>query len=377
MNYRFYLRTSRPNKKGLCSLYFIIEQQQPLWIPSGLFLPDNYWNQEAQQTTQIADVASRRKFTELQYNAEKYFQALDFENRQFSKRDFISSVINDDFDGTRNPLFTELLKEYIDVKKVSFERAAHYLTVSSEIKELYKGLRIKQISYEWGSKLYRGYREYLAENTATTKLKMIKAVVHYAMDLGLLNEDPLKAIKLKSYDGKKVFLSIDELNTLQKIYDDRTLPPHQVNVLRHFLFSCYTGLRRSDIRNFSKHKIYNDCLYLTTQKTKEHIIIPLSKQAKELLQQPFQPYTGEYLNRELSKIAKSAEIYKPITMHVGRHTFATISLRLGMELKTLSKILGHRSVKQTENYLHLVEDHLQEQMNVWNNLKVVHRQEAV
>ncbi|TWI80514.1 site-specific recombinase XerD [Lacibacter cauensis] len=377
MNYRFHLRSNRTNKKGLANLSIIIRAENPIWIGTGISMPAIYWNQEEQELTRFADPVTRIKFTEVRYNADRYFQLIAFENRPFNAQDFLTAVIKSDIDAVNNPLLSALFDRYINEKNVGYARSQHYITIKKELQKLNRDLRVKQITFDWGNKIYKYYLDKSADNTATGKMKMIKAVIHYAMDLGYIKEDPLRPVKLKSFEGKIVFLNLQELQELQELYDVATLPDHQNNVLRHFLFSCYTGLRRSDIRNFKDHVVQNNCLYLTTLKTKEHIIIPLSDPAKKLMDKPFNNFTGEYINRELQKIIANTGIKKNVTMHVGRHTFATISLRLGMQLKVLSKILGHSNVKQTEKYVHLVEDHLQEQMNVWNNLKVVHRAAAV
>ncbi len=376
MNYRFYLRSNRPNNKGLASLYFIIEDDRPIWMPAKLKLPSLHWDQDTQQLHRDADIVIKRKFTELQYKADLYKQSIEFENKAFSLRDFKLAVLTADLHQVNNPTLAFLISEYIDKKQMSYERSLHYQAFKTELQQLYPGIRIKEITYQFGSKLYKYYCETFTSNTATRKMKELKAVVHYAVDLNIIKEDPLKKVKLKAFTSKKTFLTIAELQALQDLYDSAALNSYQLNVLRHFLFACYTGMRISDIIKFSVTMVADDCIYFNQQKTEEPVIIPLSDFAKQLIQRPFDIRSGQYLNRELQSIAAAAGIKKHVTMHVGRHTFATVSLRLGMELITVSKILGHTSVKQTEAYLHLLEDHLKNQMNVWNNLKVVHKNVA-
>jgi site-specific recombinase XerD len=62
-------------------------------------------------------------------------------------------------------------------------------------------------------------------------------------------------------------------------------------------------------------------------------------------------YSNPKLNKILKEIAKAAGIKKVLTHHVARHTFATtITLGQGLEIKTVSKMLGHSSIKSTEVY---------------------------
>jgi site-specific recombinase XerD len=56
------------------------------------------------------------------------------------------------------------------------------------------------------------------------------------------------------------------------------------------------------------------------------------------------------MNRNLKIIAKKAGITKNLSCHVGRHTFATLSLENAVPIETVSKALGHGSIKTTQIY---------------------------
>ena len=58
---------------------------------------------------------------------------------------------------------------------------------------------------------------------------------------------------------------------------------------------------------------------------------------------------------ELPKWLKAAEIKKEITFHCFRHTYATLQLSLGTDLYTVSKMLGHREIKTTQQYAKIVD----------------------
>lgn len=58
----------------------------------------------------------------------------------------------------------------------------------------------------------------------------------------------------------------------------------------------------------------------------------------------------------------------PITFHAGRHTFATMMLTLGADLYTVSKLLGHTSVRMTQVYAKIINQKKDEAVNLVNGL---------
>ena len=125
-----------------------------------------------------------------------------------------------------------------------------------------------------------------------------------------------------------------------------------------FLFSCFTGLRISDVTNLTNDNIIENTLAFTAVKTSKFQRISLNDSAKKYLDPKLifkSAYTGEYINRELKNIAKICGIRKVITYHVARHTFATNFLICGGRVENLQKILGHSKITDTMIYVHIVE----------------------
>ncbi len=61
------------------------------------------------------------------------------------------------------------------------------------------------------------------------------------------------------------------------------------------------------------------------------------------------------INSNLKSWAKKAGINKKVTSHVARHTFATISLTYGGDIYTVSKLLGHTDIKNTQRYAKVID----------------------
>ncbi|MDP2724233.1 MAG: site-specific integrase, partial [Bacteroidales bacterium] len=207
-------------------------------------------------------------------------------------------------------------------------------------------------------------------NTVNKSMKFLKSMLNRAVDDGLIKENVFDKISIGRTIGNREFLTLDELNRLNAIYFSNMLKPNKANVLRYFLFCCYTGLRYSDVANLHHTNIL-DGNYLSVEmiKTKEHVKIPLSEKAKELLpllnfkaHPVFKVLKDQPTNRYLKEIMKDAEINKRISFHCSRHTFATVSKSLGIDYDVISKILGHTDIKTTQIYTKYELEHLTTEM---------------
>lgn len=65
--------------------------------------------------------------------------------------------------------------------------------------------------------------------------------------------------------------------------------------------------------------------------------------------------TNQKCNENLKLIANMAHVHKNLTLHMGRHTFATWALKSGVDISTVSKMLAHSSVAMTEKYAQVLQ----------------------
>ena len=215
------------------------------------------------------------------------------------------------------------------------------------------------------------------ENTASKSLRSLRTFINIAIRYGHITNNPFRFITIKKVDGKRDFLDAGELNKLSQAYfSDKIKQPMEKEVLEYFLFSCYTGLRYSDLKSLRKDSIDGNKLKINMHKTGYLVSIPLTHKAKQLLYLQagtsngfvFHVYCNKVTNRMLKQIGQRFDIKKKLTFHVARHTFATISITLGIPIEVVSKLLGHTNLKTTQVYAKIVDSVKEREMEKWDNL---------
>ena len=211
------------------------------------------------------------------------------------------------------------------------------------------------------------------QNTIHRSHRFIRSMINRAIKYDMLKENPYKKFTLRLGQTYRQYLEIKDLNILETFIDK--LDHSKRNVLRYFLFACYTGLRYSDMKTLSiKNIIDGSSIKLIMHKTKDEIIIPLCNQALKLIctmdskDKIFDIYTNQATNRMLKEIMLISEINKAVSFHSARHTFATNSLDIGIPLEVVSRLLGHKDFKTTQIYAHIIDKTKFREMEKWNQL---------
>lgn len=182
--------------------------------------------------------------------------------------------------------------------------------------------------------------------------------------------------KIQMPESTREYLTVEEVKTLI-----RTDCKHE-GVKRAFLFSCFCGLRHSDVEALTWGNLEKDgdgaILRIVVKKTNKPLILPLSSAALRWLPERGEanptdrvfamPKAENYYNILLKRWAKDAGISKVVTFHVARHTFATMELTAGADLYTTSKLLGHTQIKTTQIYAKIVDKKKAEAVNLVSNL---------
>lgn len=221
----------------------------------------------------------------------------------------------------------------------------------------------------------------LSSTTCRIFMNRLAAALNKAVREGLIDRNPFKLLETKEKPQKqnaiREFLTIEELRMLI------ATPCRYEIVKKAFLFSCFTGLRYSDMLTLKWSEMHKAAdgktLYIEHEqvKTKNRVTIPLSDEARKWLPHRTKDVdtvfhqlriTSTTVEVVLDEWMQEAGIQKHITYHCSRHTAATLLLTLGADLYTVSKILGHKSIRMTEIYAKIVDKKKIETMNLVNNL---------
>lgn len=211
--------------------------------------------------------------------------------------------------------------------------------------------------------------EGIGNTTKKNNLATFKAAIRQAVKDGYLNSFDIadRIDNIKADDARQNFCTVEQLRRL----DAESCSYPAVKVA--FLFSCFTGLRLSDVQalKFNDIRRDNGRLYLAyrQKKTKKNELLPLGAQAVHYLNQATELHVYEAdddervfaglpsdtaMRRVLRDWGETAELPFSLHFHAARHTFITLGMSAGINSKVLSGLAGHSSVAMTEKYMHLV-----------------------
>jgi site-specific recombinase XerD len=208
------------------------------------------------------------------------------------------------------------------------------------------------------------------------KHKNLKSMCNEAIKKGYLTKNPYIHFKIKASTNVRNFLSIAELKMLIN-YEVPQDQPFQQKTKDLFLFSCYTGLRYSDVMNLKWENIKPDLYSITVSMTKtaRQVTIPLTENAKAivnkygklLIKAPqanvFPQIANQVLNRNIKEVVAAAGIEKNITYHCSRHTLASNLVESNVNIVLIRDILGHARISETQTYAKSLESDLFNTMN--------------
>lgn len=185
--------------------------------------------------------------------------------------------------------------------------------------------------------------------------KRTKMYVRQAYEKGIIEKDYYSMVHFPRGKCKERNpLSEAELMKLRTV----ELPSREARVRDLFIFSAYTGLAFCDAQAFDFFTMAEqrgDMFYIdgSRLKTGTKFYTPILPPAMEVLKRyNFQlPKISNQKGNEYLRVVKSiAGIRKPLTFHVARHSFATLSLSHDVPIEKVARMLGHTDIKTTQIY---------------------------
>src|SRR5690606_28954340 len=278
------------------------------------------------------------------------------------------------------------------VSKGEYSKGTHerYVTARSHVEQFIKlkykvdDLEFRQLNYEF----IKDYDFFLrtirnCQNNSTVKyIANFKKIVYRAISKDIITTDPFKSFKNKKIIVKKTPLSSHELSILEK----KKFDSDRLNEVRDiFVFQCYTGLSYIDVKQLSNDEIKTGIdnkqwIISSRQKTGSATTIPLLAKAIEILERykhhklcikrnlllPVK--SNQKMNEYLKEIATLCNINDNLTTHKARRTFgSTVTLNNGVPMHVVKEMLGHQSIKQTEEYALTEQSTISREMQILEN----------
>mgnify|MGYP000186980126 FL=1 len=281
--------------------------------------------------------------------------------------------------------FFDFVRDYM--KKISHRTELTtlntHMSVIRKLKEFNTDLIFDDITRDWLD-IYFAYLRRELDNNANTAYKnmaIIKKYVLAAYKAGYMTENPFEEWSIKKITSTCIYLNEEELAKLVALYNTGELEYKLHKTLEFFLFMCFSSLHVGDAKKLQLEQFSEDHFTYFRMKLRnskpEPIQIPISDPLKNLLSKIvgtrkkgplFEVIQADQtMNRNLKDIAAIAEIDKPITHKVGRHTFATIYLRHTKDLAALKELLGHSDMKETLVYAHVMDESKREGVQCFNS----------
>lgn len=192
--------------------------------------------------------------------------------------------------------------------------------------------------------------------------------------------------KLKNAKKRVIFLTYEEIEQIEKFVIPKG-KEHLDAVRDVFLFSCFTGLRFSDVYNLTWSDIHDGKIEVVTKKTTDRILIELNKKSNQIIgkygrirfpgNKVLPVISNQKMNKNLHELCKLAGIDEPVKLthyegnkrvdevrpkyelvgtHTGRRTFICSALAKGIPPSVVMKWTGHSDYKAMKPYIDIADE---------------------
>ncbi len=268
--------------------------------------------------------------------------------------------------------FLDFYRKEVAVSSSKESTKRNHLSTLRLLQEFRKEVYFPDLTFEFIASfesflLLKGYHI----NTIAKHMKHLKRYINTAINKEYMGVQSyaFRKYKIKTVEGKHTYLSFEELEKLENLTLCGRYKKYQ-RTLDAFLFCCYTGIRYSDFIQLSCKNIVEihdkTWIIYKSVKTGTEVRLPLYllfggkgldilSKYKENLNLLFHLQDNSNVNKELSIIARLAGILQRVSFHTARHTNATLLIYNGINITTVQKLLGHKSVRTTQIYANIMD----------------------
>ena len=403
VSYHIHCDKYQPKKDGTATLYLRLTiNRKSKFISLSKCIDPKYFDFKKKRVKNTKGAPNPQKLNRFLNTEENRVDDIILELQRRNKPITFDNVLKEYKGADTNGSFDAYAKEVIASQRNRLKKdtKSGYEYMLNKIEKYHPGLKLYEVDTAW----LQRFSNYLIEelnnkqNTVHLTLRTMRMFVKHAFDEGVINSYPFKNFSFEKEEVDKEHLSLEELNSLHEFYDSRELldlrkqdkrgksyhiGKKYQELLQHFLIGCYSGLRLSDIRKLRKKHIQNAYIVIQMNKGREGkqktVRIPIRGRLQSVLnldRMDDKVYEGLVRGKSdvsawMKLLMKEAGVYKHITFHCSRHTFAISCLTLGMSLETVSDLLGHRDIKTTQIYAKIVDAKRDNEMDLWDNLPEV------
>lgn len=372
----FYLKRNAPKSNGLVPVMCRITVNGKIsQFSCKLDVDEKHWDVKTGRMTGRSAVAleANRMLDKIRVGINKAYQDIcdrdNYVTAEKVRNAFLGMGMNHE---TLLAVFRQHNEDYAkQVGKIKSQRSYwKYCTVynhlSEFIRQRYKvsDIALKELApaFITDFELFLRTEKNHCTNTIWSYMMPFKRIIYMSINNGWLQRDPFYAYSITKEETKRGFLSKEEI----KMLIEGSFKKKSYELIRDlFIFCCFTGLSWTDMANLTKENLqtsFDGHLWIKTNRQKTGtetnirlLEVPLRIIRKyegcaedgKLLPVPCYPNC----KNGIKVIAKKCGIAKNVTWHMSRHSFATtVCLSNDMPIETLSKMLGHRSIRTTQIY---------------------------
>jgi integrase len=408
MTIHFYLDKKSKNPEKLIMCYIRgIRTGETITISTGQRIEEKHWNKESEKsiakgTNKYVGAPELNSYLISYKEAiKRVYNTVKAENPFVEYEEIKEAILRKLKPDQYKTAFFDVYETYLAAKKnewaeSSYNKFQDLRAVLQEFEE-YANMKVEfsKIDLLFYDKLLAFFydkKEY-TNNTVHRYVGLLKMFLNWATERNLNNNTEYKKFKAKENDTEVIFLTSDELDTLQNL--DLSENEKLEKVRDTFCFGCYTGARYSDIAKIQHEEIRDNTWHFRAKKTKDLLKVPLNIKAQRILEkyknssQPLPIISNQKMNKYLKDLCKLAGIDEPIkkvrykgskpieesapkysfiSTHTARRTFITVSLQKGMRPETVQATTGHHDYKMMEKYIKVSSDMKEAEMKkFWDN----------